>query len=161
MSTTFGEREAIKKRLNQVEQLEREIKRHFRLERNQLVLRLNIIEALDTEYRASSLKLQRRKARVTLLQETIVRYLKQENRPVRGFAVQRYVEDRTGHRIGNVSAFMNALMPKYKEVRKIGRGMYVYENKVLVHEKSQTNGFILDKEQSPSPLQTESMIGFL
>ncbi|WP_425388423.1 hypothetical protein [Domibacillus robiginosus] len=30
---------------------------------------------------------------------------------------------------------MNALMPKYKEVRKLGRGMYVYENKVLPQEK--------------------------
>ena len=133
MNITFGEREAIKKRLNQLEQLERDIKRHFQLERNQLVLRLNIIEAIDTEYRASSVTLQRRKARVTFLQETIVGYLKQENRPVRGLAVRQYVEDRTGHRIGNVSAFMNALMPKYKEVRKIGRGMYVYENKVLSH----------------------------
>ncbi|WP_050179733.1 hypothetical protein [Domibacillus robiginosus] len=92
MNSTFGEREAIKKRLNQIEQLEKDIKRHFQLERKQLFLRLNIIETLDTESRASSVTFQRRKARVTFLQETIVGYLKQENRPVRGLAVQRYVD---------------------------------------------------------------------
>ncbi|MCM3791213.1 hypothetical protein M3221_23040 [Domibacillus indicus] len=133
MKAVFGEREAIQNRLHQIDQTEREIRRHFDQERKQLELRLAMMELPNARKRAGSVKERRRSAYVEYLQEVIVAYLKEEKRPVRGFAVQQFVKDQTGHHIGNMSAFMNALMPKHEEVRKLGRGMYVYEKKVLSH----------------------------
>ncbi|WP_309089125.1 hypothetical protein [Domibacillus sp.] len=133
MKAAFGEREAIQNRLYQIDQTEREIRRHFDLERKQLEFRLAMMKLPNAKKRAGSVKERRRSAYVEYLQEVIVAYLKQEKRPVRGFTVQQYVEEQTGHHIGNMSAFMNALMPKYPEVRKLGRGLYVCEKKILSH----------------------------
>ncbi|WP_242231994.1 hypothetical protein [Domibacillus sp. PGB-M46] len=133
MKAAFGEREAIQSRLQQIDQTEREIKRHFDQERKQLEFRLEMIELPNARKRAGSIKKRQRSAYVGYLQELIVAYLKQEKRPVRGFAVQQFVKDQTGHHIDNMSAFMNALMPKHEEVRKLGRGLYVYEEKALLH----------------------------
>lgn len=131
MKAAFGEWEAIHDRIHQIDQAEREVKQHFDLERKQLELRLAMIELPNAKKRGGSIKERQQSARVEYLQEVIVAYLKQEKRPVRGFAIQQFVEDHTGRHIGNVSAFMNKLMPKYKEVRKLGRGIYVYEEKAL------------------------------
>ncbi|WNS81193.1 hypothetical protein RRU94_10300 [Domibacillus sp. DTU_2020_1001157_1_SI_ALB_TIR_016] len=137
VKAAFGEREAIQSRLQQIDQTEREIKRHFDQERKQLELRLAMIGLPNAKKRAGSVKERRRSAYVDYLQEVIVAYLKEEKRPVRGFAIQQFVEDQTGHHIGNMSAFMNTLMPKHQEVRKLGRGMYVYEETVLSRVQGQ------------------------
>ena len=132
MHMTFGEKEAIKRRLSQIDQLEQDIRYHFQLERKQLIFRLNSLEAPENEWHSKTLKVRRRTAHVKFLQQTILTYLKQEKRPVRAFAVQQYVEDQTGYHISNMSAFMSALMPRHKEVRKLGRGLYVYQQDVFL-----------------------------
>ena len=132
MHMTFGEKEAIKRRLSQIDQLEQDIRYHFQLERKQLIISLNRLEAPGNEWRSGAPKVRRRTAHVEFLQQMILTYLKQEKRPVRGFAVQQYVEDQTGYHISNMSAFMSALMPKHKEIRKLGRGLYVYQQDVFL-----------------------------
>lgn len=66
----------------------------------------------------------RQRTKTKELRQAVVDILQEENESIRGAALRRAAEERTGWEIANMTAFMNLLMAKYPQIQKLDRGMY-------------------------------------
>nr|WP_197076563.1 hypothetical protein [Domibacillus indicus] len=122
----FDEKKAIEKRLSQIDSIESKIMEELQAEREELRVRLQDLES-GTGKSPEKGRSRRPKRSVEGLRELAVAYLKEQKVPVRAVEIQRFVEQESGRKITNMSAFMRALEPEYKRIRKLGRGLYIYE----------------------------------
>ncbi|QPC46557.1 competence protein ComK [Mangrovibacillus cuniculi] len=66
----------------------------------------------------------RQRTKTKELRQAVVDILQEEKESIRGAALRRAAEERTGWEIANMTAFMNLLMSKYPQIQKLDRGMY-------------------------------------
>ncbi|MFK2825261.1 competence protein ComK [Bacillus sp. B190/17] len=139
----FDERMALKIRLEQLADSELRIIQEFQKERETIFRRLKELDTIDAEKMESSKEIvsltkiggppQERKRRgrrsesLEELRQTAVTILKEQNTPIRGVELQRQIEGRTGKKIANMTTFMVGLERENYRVRKLGRGLYIYE----------------------------------
>ncbi|PAQ13997.1 Rok-like winged helix domain-containing protein [Bacillus sp. FJAT-42315] len=136
----FDERVALKIRLEQLADSEFKIIREFNREREVIFQRLKELDAagngeMPKEMMAvmpiTSLpdkkKRGRRSENLDELRNTAISVLKAQNTPIRGVELQRQIEENTGKKIANMTTFMVALERENQRVRKLGRGLYIYD----------------------------------
>ena len=126
VNAIFDERKAIKQRLSQIDVMQSRIIKEMQAEREELLSRLQNVEN-GINRNPERTKNRRPKRSVHDLRETAVAYLKEQKKPVRAVEIQQFIEQETGRKITNMSSFMSALEPEYKRIRKLGRGLYIYE----------------------------------
>lgn len=126
MSTIFDERKAMKTRLSQIDSIESRIIKELQSEREELMSRLQDLEN-GVRQKREGVRSRRPSKNVHGLREIAVAYLKEQKTPIRAVEIQRFIEQETGKKITNMSVFMKVLEPEYERVRKLGRGLYVYE----------------------------------
>ncbi|MCP3761363.1 hypothetical protein NLX67_03020 [Domibacillus sp. A3M-37] len=127
MNDVFDERQAIKMRLRQLRETEKRVIDELNAEREILLSRLHDLENGVSPKKEGRVQTRRSLGRVSAIRELIVAYLKERKVPVRAVEIQRFVEQETGKKISNMSAFMNALEPEFDRIQKLGRGLYIYE----------------------------------
>ncbi|OAH52868.1 MULTISPECIES: hypothetical protein [Bacillaceae] len=134
----FDERIALKIRLDQLADAEVRVMQEFKKEREVIFSRLQELDSVDESDARSVAAITtiglpprarrgRRSESLTELRKTAVVVLKEQNTPIRGIELQRFVEERTGKKIANMTTFMNGLERENERVRKLGRGLYMYE----------------------------------
>ncbi|MGM7635076.1 Rok-like winged helix domain-containing protein [Bacillus sp. Hm123] len=135
----FDERVALKIRLEQLADSEFKIIREFNREREVIFQRLKELDAAAIGNREmpkeiipiTSLpdkkKRGRRSENLDELRNTAISVLKTQNTPIRGVELQRQIEENTGKKIANMTTFMVALERENQRVRKLGRGLYIYD----------------------------------
>lgn len=137
----FDERVALKIRLEQLADSEFKIIREFNREREVIFQRLKELDAatgngempkeMMTVMPITSLpdkkKRGRRSENLDELRNTAISILKVQNTPIRGVELQRQIEENTGKKIANMTTFMVALERENQRVRKLGRGLYIYD----------------------------------
>ncbi|MDQ0214335.1 hypothetical protein J2S13_000731 [Oikeobacillus pervagus] len=139
----FNERIALKIRLEQLDDSESRILREFRQERDAIFRRLRELDSLERigiqteqsdlqqldkgEPTVTKKRRGRRSAALNELRSTTVEILRQQNEPIRGVDLQKKIEETTGRKIANMTTFMVALERENNHVRKLGRGLYIYE----------------------------------
>lgn len=134
----FDERIALKIRLDQLADAEVRVIQEFKKEREVIFSRLQELDNVEKSDNRSVASITtiglpprvrrgRRSESLTELRETAVVVLKEQNTPIRGIELQRFVEERTGKKIANMTTFMNSLERENERVRKLGRGLYMYE----------------------------------
>ncbi|OMP66075.1 Rok-like winged helix domain-containing protein [Domibacillus epiphyticus] len=132
----FDERIALKIRLDQLADAEIRVIQEFKKERDKIFARLQELDGASQEISVASIttigpppkaRRGRRSESLVELRETAVGVLKEQNTPIRGVELQRFVEERTGKKIANMTTFMNGLERENERVRKLGRGLYIYE----------------------------------
>lgn len=153
----FDERMALKMRLEQMEHAEERLLSELRKERGFIYARLreldkdldgetesleqikllettnSLLEAPTIESEPSQIPAKARKGRpsrrskTTKMRETVIEILKDIHTPIRGSVLQKQIEDRTGFRIANMTTFMNTIERADENIKKIGRGLYVYK----------------------------------
>ncbi|KAB7706250.1 competence protein ComK [Bacillus aerolatus] len=139
----FDERIALKVRLEQLANSEFRIIQEFQKEREAIFRRLKELDAIDAGKAESSKEIvsmtkigglpQERKRRgrrsenLEELRKMAVSILKVQNTPIRGVELQRQIEGETGKKIANMTTFMVGLERENHRVRKLGRGLYIYE----------------------------------
>lgn len=135
--TVFDERMALKIRLDQLADAEIRVMQEFKKERETIFSRLQELDegeaghvevtAITTVGAPPKVRRGRRSEGLTVLRDTTIRILKEQNTPIRGVELQRYVEQQSGKKIANMTTFMNSLERENAHVRKLGRGLYIYE----------------------------------
>ncbi|OLN22483.1 hypothetical protein BTO30_09255 [Domibacillus antri] len=132
----FDERMALKIRLDQLADAEIRVMQEFKKEREGIFARLQELDSDTADPSIPSVtkislppkaRRGRRSESLMELRETAVVVLKEQNTPIRGIELQRFVEERTGKKIANMTTFMNGLERENERVRKLGRGLYMYE----------------------------------
>ncbi|OXS80096.1 hypothetical protein [Domibacillus enclensis] len=134
----FDERMALKIRLDQLADSEIRVMQEFKKERDAIFERLQQIDneeqnhmevAAITTVGAAPPKVRRgrRSEGLTELRDTTIRILKEQNTPIRGVELKRFIEEQSGKKIANMTTFMNSLERENAHVRKLGRGLYIYE----------------------------------
>ena len=143
----FNERMALKIRLDQLADAEVRVMQEFKKEREAIFARLHELDEAEQEPAAAAVAVPaaevaavttigaappkarrgRRSEGLTELRDTTIRILKKQNTPIRGIELQRYVEEQSGKKIANMTTFMNSLERENAHVRKLGRGLYIYE----------------------------------
>jgi hypothetical protein len=134
----FNEQIALKTRLDQLSDAEIRMLHEFRKERENIIKRLQELDGeIDKRKPAfptvaavglpPKIPRGRRSESLTVLRDATIIVLKEQNNPIRGVELQRFVEERTGKKIANMTTFMNGLERKNERVRKLGRGLYIYE----------------------------------
>lgn len=134
----FDERIALKIRLDQLADAEVQVMQEFKKERAVIFSRLQELDSMSESNDRSVTAMTtlglpprarrgRRSESLSKLRETAVVVLKEQNTPIRGIELQRFVEERTGKKIANMTTFMNGLERENERVRKLGRGLYMYE----------------------------------
>jgi len=139
----FNERVALKVRLEQLADSELKLMKEFQKEREAIFQRLKELDESEENEpenakeivsltRIGELPQQKRKRgryskSLEELRSTAVSILKEQNTPIRGVELQRQIEEETGKKIANMTTFMVALERENHHVRKLGRGLYIYE----------------------------------
>lgn len=135
----FDERMALKIRLDQLADAEIRVMQEFKKERETIFARLQELDGATTEEEhvevaaittvgaPPKVRRGRQSEGLTELRDTTIRILKEQNTPIRGVELQRYVEQQSGKKIANMTTFMNGLERDNSHVRKLGRGLYIYE----------------------------------
>lgn len=146
----FNERMALKIRLDQLADAEVRVMQEFKKEREAIFARLQELDEAEQGYTGEAAvpaavptaevaavttigaappkaRRGRRSEGLTELRDTTIRILKKQNTPIRGIELQRYVEEQSGKKIANMTTFMNSLERENAHVRKLGRGLYIYE----------------------------------
>ncbi len=139
----FNERVALKVRLEQPADSELKLMKEFQKEREAIFQRLKELDESEENEpenakeivsltRIGELPQQKRKRgryskSLEELRSTAVSILKEQNTPIRGVELQRQIEEETGKKIANMTTFMVALERENHHVRKLGRGLYIYE----------------------------------
>ncbi|WP_203362694.1 competence protein ComK [Bacillus sp. REN10] len=139
----FDERVALKIRLEQLADSELKIIREFNRERESIFQRLKELDAMAassnerkpketmTITQITSLPHKRKRGRrsenLDELRNAAISILKAQNTPIRGVELQRQIEENTGKKIANMTTFMVALERENQRVRKLGRGLYIYD----------------------------------
>ncbi|OCA81983.1 MULTISPECIES: hypothetical protein [Bacillaceae] len=139
----FNERVALKIRLEQLANSEVRIIQEFQKEREAIFRRLKELDTIEAGKTESSKEIValtkigglpkerkrrgRRSENLEELRELAVTILKKQNTPIRGVELQRQIEGETGKKIANMTTFMVGLERENHRVRKLGRGLYIYE----------------------------------
>ncbi|WP_050184279.1 hypothetical protein [Domibacillus robiginosus] len=145
----FNERMALKIRLDQLADAEVRVMQEFKKEREAIFARLQELDEAEGNHTADitvadiaattditavttvgappKVRRGRRSEGLTELRDTTIQILKKQNTPIRGIELQRYVEEQSGKKIANMTTFMNSLERENAHVRKLGRGLYIYE----------------------------------
>ncbi|AJD91185.1 hypothetical protein JMA_18680 [Jeotgalibacillus malaysiensis] len=124
----FDERAALKIRLEQLADSEIRILREFRQERENIMLRLRELDQSSSEIH--SLKPSAKPINVgksKKMHTAALNILQKKLAPVKGTDIQHFVEQETGYKVANITTFMNTIQRKFSEVRKLDRGLYIYE----------------------------------
>lgn len=136
----FDERIALKVRLDQLADAELRVMQEFRKERESIFARLKELDQAEPKPEVAAFttigappraRRGRRSESLTTLRDTAIRILKEQNTPIRGVELQRFVEEQTGKKIANMTTFMNGLERENAHVRKLGRGLYMYEYEIV------------------------------
>lgn len=70
-----------------------------------------------------------RRSKTTKMRDTAINILKEQTIPIRGVDLQRLIEERTEFKIANMTTFMKTIEKADDRILKIGRGLYMYQNK--------------------------------
>ena len=134
----FDERMALKIRLDQLADAEVRVIEEFKKEREAIFARLQELDQEETlhlplqEVPAVERPVVQRSRRgrksdsLDEMRSTTIRILKQQNTPIRGVELKKYIEEESGRKIANMTTFMASLERENDRVRKLGRGLYMY-----------------------------------
>ncbi|WP_100331204.1 Rok-like winged helix domain-containing protein [Bacillus xiapuensis] len=139
----FDERMALKIRLEQLADSELNIIREFNKEREKIFQRLKELDLAESDQKHEQKEMialttvgshppvkkrrGRRSENLEELRDEAITILKAQNTPIRGVELQRKIEENTGKKIANMTTFMVALEREHPRVRKLGRGLYIYD----------------------------------
>ncbi|PPA71833.1 competence protein ComK [Jeotgalibacillus proteolyticus] len=149
----FNERTALKIRLEQMADAEERILQEFRRERQTILERLRELDASESavgelEYggsadivpissaldsaepvRKSGIRMTKPKkiGKSRQMHEAAFRILKERLQPVKGTEIQEFILNETGFKVANMTTFMKTIQRKDKQVRKLDRGLYIFE----------------------------------
>jgi len=150
----FNERTALKIRLEQMIDSEERILQEFRKEREYILSRLRELdgngggqsEPNQSEYSADIVPIDQNSQAYEGIQPTAKRIpktkkigksrqmheaafkiLRDRLQPVKGTEIQDYILEETGFRVANMTTFMKTIQRKDKQVRKLDRGLYIFE----------------------------------
>ncbi|MFS0616047.1 competence protein ComK [Lederbergia ruris] len=150
----FDERNALKTRLEQMDNMEKKILEDIHKERSFIFKRLreldeqDITEQIDNEHheksnpagnqpddvKSTSVPIPRkrkgrpsRRSKTTKLREIAIDILKEADSPVRGKDLKDKIEAAAGSHIANMTTFMNTIRESDYHIIKVGRGLYVYD----------------------------------
>lgn len=151
----FNERIALKIRLEQMADSEERILQEFRKERESILERLRELDSItgengNNEFQSqyipdivplSSLNDSERVPHPTTkripktkkigksrqMHEAAFKILRERLQPVKGTEIQEFILNETGYKVANMTTFMKTIQRKEKQVRKLDRGLYIFE----------------------------------
>ncbi|MBM7580192.1 Rok-like winged helix domain-containing protein [Jeotgalibacillus terrae] len=128
----FNERAALKIRLEQMEDSEIRILQEFRDEREKILQRLRELDQSEAAEKGSASSASQQTKPVNTgkskkMHAAAIEVLKKKLEPVKGTDIQFYVEETTGFRVANITTFMKTIQRHFPQVRKLDRGLYIYE----------------------------------
>ncbi|WP_227395382.1 Rok-like winged helix domain-containing protein [Jeotgalibacillus aurantiacus] len=139
----FDERTALKIRLEQMVDSEERILNEFRKEREAILTRLRELDKeeglavssqMATEENnplpAATEKPRKVKdiGKSKRMHEAAFTILKSTLEPIKGTDIQDFIEKETGYKVANITTFMKTIQKKDSNVRKLDRGLYIYES---------------------------------
>ena len=149
----FTERVALKIRLEQMQDSEERIFQEFRRERQFILKRLSELdvndlenpqhqspytpeivsapstnESIQTPQPAEKQILKTKKVgKSRQMHEAAFKILRDRLKPVKGTEIQEYILNATGFKVANMTTFMKTIQRKDEQVRKLDRGLYIFE----------------------------------
>ncbi|MBO0995131.1 Rok-like winged helix domain-containing protein [Bacillus sp. SD088] len=151
----FDERNALKIRLEQMNDVEKRILEDLHEERSFIFNRLRELDEQDpAEHLSDEKQLKKnnpifsqaddatttpapiprkrkgrpsRRSKTTKLREIAIEVLKEANAPVRGKELKEKIETASDSNIANMTTFMNTIRETDHHIIKVGRGLYVYD----------------------------------
>ncbi|MCJ7841174.1 competence protein ComK [Lederbergia sp. NSJ-179] len=147
----FDERNALKVRLEQMNDVEKTILAEIHKERNYIFNRLRELDEQEAVEKTSSIPNNNRlsqtndsksspasiprirkgrpsrRSKTTKLGEIVINILKEANAPVRGKELKEKIESTTDSHIANMTTFMNTIRESDPNIIKVGRGLYLYD----------------------------------
>ncbi|KIL45452.1 hypothetical protein [Jeotgalibacillus soli] len=151
----FTERMALQIRLEQMKDSEERIFEAFHKERESILQRLReldstqgyeqseistdlspefVQEQSETQENAAGDQLAGKRMLKTKklgksrqMHEAAFTILRDRLEPVKGTEIQEYILDKTGFKVANMTTFMKTIQRKDRHVRKLDRGLYIYE----------------------------------
>ncbi|MFB1080933.1 hypothetical protein [Jeotgalibacillus sp. JSM ZJ347] len=127
----FDERAALKIRLEQLADSEIRIMQEFRIEREKIMQRLRELDQSVSEAPSQNASIKSSKpinvGKSKKMHTAALKILQKKLEPVKGTDIQAFVEEETGYKVANITTFMNTIQRKFSGVRKLDRGLYIYE----------------------------------
>ncbi|MDZ5711899.1 Rok-like winged helix domain-containing protein [Jeotgalibacillus haloalkalitolerans] len=127
----FDERTALKIRLEQMADSEIRILQEFRQEREKIMQRLRELDEGTAQDQVQPTQSKPVKpinvGKSKKMHAAALKILQKKLEPVKGTDIQTFVEKETGYKVANITTFMNTIQRKFPEVRKLDRGLYIYE----------------------------------
>ncbi|TFE03323.1 competence protein ComK [Jeotgalibacillus sp. R-1-5s-1] len=137
----FDERTALKIRLEQMIDSEERILNEFRKEREAILTRLRELDKEEGLAVSSQMTTEEnhpmpatekpRKVKdigkSKRMHEAAFTILKSTLEPIKGTDIQDFIEKETGYKVANITTFMKTIQKKDANVRKLDRGLYIYE----------------------------------
>ncbi|TFE02973.1 hypothetical protein [Jeotgalibacillus salarius] len=131
----FDERAALKIRLEQMADSELRILQEFKNERENILQRLReldqsaTVNMTDADQPINQAKIPKpiNVGKSKKMHAAALEILQNQLEPVKGTDIQKFVEDKTGYKVANMTTFMRTIQRKYPDVRKLDRGLYIYE----------------------------------
>ncbi|MEW9501763.1 Rok-like winged helix domain-containing protein [Jeotgalibacillus marinus] len=152
----FTERVALKIRLEQLQDSEERIFQEFRRERQFILKRLSeldanglenpqhqslytpeMVEIVSSPFTNESIQTPQPAAKRILktkkvgksrqMHEAAFKILRDRLKPVKGTEIQEYILNETGFKVANMTTFMKTIQRKDQQVRKLDRGLYIFE----------------------------------
>ncbi|TDL34864.1 competence protein ComK [Jeotgalibacillus sp. S-D1] len=151
----FNERIALKIRLEQMVDAEERILQEFRKERETILERLRELDSIQSENGSQDLQSHYTPDIVPLsslndsenvprpatkripktkkigksrqMHEAAFKILRERLQPVKGTEIQEFIFNETGFKVANMTTFMKTIQRKEKQVRKLDRGLYIFE----------------------------------
>jgi len=150
----FNERTALKIRLEQMIDSEERILQEFRKERESILSRLRELDRNDGGYSeedqspysadivpidqnsesyesiqptAKRIPKVKKVGKSRQMHEAAFKILRDRLQPVKGTEIQDFILEETGFRVANMTTFMKTIQRKDKQVRKLDRGLYIFE----------------------------------
>lgn len=149
----FNERAALKIRLEQMIDSEERILQEFRKEREDILARLRELDSMETgtaeqqsqyipeivpmnavndsdaspQFTAKRIPKTKKVGKSKQMHEAAFKILKERLQPVKGTEIQEYIYNETGYKVANMTTFMKTIQRKDRQVRKLDRGLYIFE----------------------------------
>ncbi|WP_404403312.1 hypothetical protein [Jeotgalibacillus malaysiensis] len=123
----FDERTALKIRLEQLADSEIRILQEFRHERDKIMQRLRELDESSDQQMSKAAPKTINVGKSKKMHAAALSILQKKLEPVKGTDIQSFVEEETGFKVANITTFMNTIQRRFPEVRKLDRGLYIYE----------------------------------
>ena len=148
----FNERAALKIRLEQMIDSEERILQEFRKEREAILARLRELDSMESgtseqqsyipeivpmsaagdssaasQFTAKRIPKTKKVGKSKQMHEAAFKILKDRLQPVKGTEIQEYIYNETGYKVANMTTFMKTIQRKDRQVRKLDRGLYIFE----------------------------------